>query len=108
MRKYQELVQENVSEIEQLKVFFKKRAELAAEERALMERAEDCMWKGQDSRSLDLIVEAYKVAEKRQVLDETIAEFEDDLRVMLYSAYENVPEHIRRQGFAGFYREAGL
>ena len=108
MKKYQELVKENIDEIEQLKAFREKRKELAVEERTFRDRASDMVRQNMTRRSIDLLDEAYEVARKRKVLDETIAEYEDYFDTMLYQEYETAPAHTQRQGFAGFYRESGL
>jgi len=108
MRKYQELVRENKDVIEQLKSIRNEHAKLVALERERFDRANELADRGYFRRACDLLAENEDITKRIYILFATIAEFEDDLRVMLYSAYENVPEHIRRQGFAGFYREAGL
>jgi len=108
VKKYQELVKENIDEIEQLKAFRRKLAELRLQERTMLDRFEDSADRGLLHRAVDFLDAAEGIRQQRRILEETIAEYEDYFDTMLYQEYETAPAHTQRQGFAGFYRESGL
>jgi len=108
MRKYQELVNENSDFIAKLKDLRKERAEVGSRMSDLNARGHVLADMGRMARAFDLFEESEELEQRSHELFATIQEFESDLNVMLYGAYENVPERTRRQGFAGFYRESGL